>query len=368
MSVATKAAGLGAAAVVTGIVVLALVWVPPNERPTDGPADQQQLSGSLVAAGASSQQAAMQGWTAGFRSVAPGVTVDYDPIGSGGGRAQFLEGGVDLAGSDAPLEGDELTRADARCGGGGIVELPNYISPIAVVYRLEGVAELNLSPSTLAGIFDQRVTRWDDSAIRADNPTTELPDRSITPVNRSDESGTTENFTAYLAAAGGDAWPHEPSGAWPVSGGESAQGNAGVVAAVSGGDGTIGYADLSQARELGVARIEVAGAFVAPSADAAAAVVEDSAVLPGRSEHDLALELARGSAGPGQYPIVLVSYHVACLEYDDPGTAARVRAFLGYVISPAGQAAAAEVAGSAPLSDRLRARAQEAVDAIGAGR
>jgi phosphate transport system substrate-binding protein len=306
----------------------------------------------------------MQGWTAGYSAVQPGVTVDYDPVGSGGGREQFIAGGIGFAGSDAPLDEEELVPARERCGG-EVFELPNYISPIAVVHNVPGVADLALSPATLAGVFARQITSWDDPAIAADNPGVALPALAITPVNRSDESGTTENFTEYLAAAAGEAWPFEPDGEWPVAGGESAQGNSGVVAAVAGGAGTVGYADLSQAGELGVARIGVGEEFVAPTPEAAAAVVERSEPLPGRGPYDFALELERTTTESGSYPIVLVSYHLGCLAYEDAGTAELVADFMTYVTSEEGQAAAAEVAGSAPISDALREQARTAIDAIG---
>jgi phosphate transport system substrate-binding protein len=326
-----------------------------------------ELSGSLAGAGSSAMQAAMQGWTAGYSSVQPGVTVNYDPVGSGGGREQFIAGGTDFAGSDAALDEEELAAAQERCAGGEVFELPNYISPIAVIHNLEGVDELNLSPATLAGIFDQQITNWNDPAIAADNPGVTLPDLAITPVNRSDESGTTENFTEYLAAAAPEAWTHEPDGNWPVPGGEAAQGTSGVVSAVSGGNGTIGYADLSQAGDLGVASIGVGEEFVAPTPEAAAAVVENSERLEGRGEYDFAIEVARDTAESGNYPIVLVSYHIGCVQYDDQEIADLVADFMGYVISEEGQQAAAEASGSAPISDALREQAQTAVDAITAG-
>jgi phosphate transport system substrate-binding protein len=332
-----------------------------------GTGGSTELSGTLVGAGASSQQAAMQGWTAGYSGVQPGVTVNYDPVGSGGGREQFIAGGTDFAGSDAALDEEELAAAQERCAGGEVFELPNYISPIAVVHNIEGVDELNLSPEVVAGIFDQQITNWNDPAIAADNPGVTLPDLPITPVNRSDESGTTENFTEYLAAAAGEAWPHEADGNWPVAGGEAAQGTSGVVSAVSGGNGTIGYADLSQAGELGVANIGVGEEFVTPSPEAAAAVVENSERLEGRGQYDFAIELARDTAESGNYPIVLVSYHIGCITYDDSETAGLVADFMGYVVSEDGQQAAAEAAGSAPISDALREQAQTAVDAITAG-
>jgi phosphate transport system substrate-binding protein len=337
-----------------------------NETDTAGAGGDsgEQLSGGLVGAGASSQQAAMQGWEAGFNGLQPDVDFSYDPVGSGGGREQFLAGGTDFAGSDAPLDEEELAQAEERCGTSGVFELPNYISPIAVIYNLDGVDELDLSPETVAGIFDQKITTWNDPAIAADNPDAELPDTAITPVNRSDESGTTENFTEYLSAAAGQAWPHEADGVWPVEGGESAQGTSGVVAAVEAGAGAIGYADLSQAGDLGVANIGVGDEFVTPSPEAAAAVVENSEQVAGRGEYDFAIELNRDTTGSGEYPIVLVSYHLGCIEYDDQEKADLVKAFMAYVTSEDGQDAASEAAGSAPISDTLREQAQTAIEAI----
>jgi phosphate transport system substrate-binding protein len=301
---------------------------------------------------------------AGYSAVQPGVTVDYDPVGSGGGREQFLAGGIDFAGSDASLDEEELVTARERCGG-EVFDLPNYISPIAVVLNVPGVEDLALSPATLARVFARQISTWDDPAIAADNSGVAMPALAITPVNRSDGSGTTENFTEYLAAAAGEAWPFGPDGEWPVEGGESAQGNSGVVAAVAGGAGTVGYADLSHAGKLGVTRIGVGEEFVAPTPQAAAAVVERSEPLRGCGPYDFALELERTTAESGSYPIVLVSYHLGCLAYEDAPTAELVADFMTYVTNEEGQAAAAEVAGSAPISDALRGQARTAIDAIG---
>jgi phosphate transport system substrate-binding protein len=324
----------------------------------------EQLSGDLVGAGSSAQQAAMQAWQAGFNSAQPGVNFSYDPVGSGGGREQFLAGGVDFAGSDAALSDDELTSAGNRCGPGGVFELPNYISAIAVVYNLDGVDELNLAPATVAGIFSGAITTWNDPAIAADNPDATLPDLPITPVHRADDSGTTTNFTDYLSKTAGDVWTFEPDGEWPLSGGEAANGTSGVISAVGGGQGTVGYADESQAGDLGVASIKVGEEFIAPSPEAAAAVVANSETVAGRGEYDFAIEVNRATTSADEYPIVLVSYHIGCVEYDDQAKADLVKTFMNYVISEEGQNAAAEAAGSSPITDEARGRAQTAVDAI----
>jgi phosphate transport system substrate-binding protein len=331
---------------------------------SDTSSSAEQLEGTLNGAGSSAQQAAMQGWTAGFSGVQSGVTVNYDPVGSGGGREQFLAGGTDFAGSDSALDDEELASAEETCGTAGVFELPNYISAIAVVYNLEGVDDLNLSPATIAGIFNGSITTWNDPTIAAENPDAELPSTAITPVHRGDKSGTTKNFTDYLDKTAGDVWTGGAVDEWPISGGEAANGTSGVIASVGGGQGTIGYADESQAGELGIANIKVGEEFVAPSSEAAAAVVANSEPVEGRGEFDLAISVNRETTSADEYPIVLVSYHIGCVEYDDDAKADAVKAFETYVISEEGQQAAADAAGSAPISDEQREQAQTAVDAI----
>src|SRR4051794_4852432 len=326
----------------------------------------EQLSGTLNGAGSSAQQAAMQGWTAGFNTAQPQVTVNYDPVGSGGGREQFLSGGVDFAGSDAALSDGELTTATDRCGDRGVFEIPAYISAIAVVYNLPGVDDLNLSADTTAKIFSGSITTWNDPAIAEDNPDAQLPSTAITPVHRGDKSGTTKNFTDYLAKAAPSSWTAGAVDEWAGQGGEAANGTSGVISAVQAGEGAIGYADESQAGDLGIASIAVGSDFVQPSAAAAAKVVESSTVVSGRGEFDFAYDINRTTTSADEYPIVLVSYHIGCIRYDDQATAGLVKAFEGYVTSTDGQKAAADQAGSAPLSDTLRTQAQKAVDAIAA--
>ena len=331
-----------------------------------GDAGTSSLSGTLAGAGSSAQGAAMEGWIAGFQGQNPEVTVNYDPSGSGAGREQFLAGGVDFAGSDAALDEEELAQAAERCGEGGLVEVPLYISPIAVAFNLPGIESLNLQPETLAGIFAQKITKWNAPEIAADNPDVQLPDLAITPVNRSDKSGTTENFAEYLAAAAPQVWTFEPSGDWPVPGGEAGQGTSGVIQATTAAEGAITYADASQVGELGTVAVGVGEEFVEYSPEAAAAVVANSPRVEGRPEGSLALELNRETTESGNYPIVLVSYQLACTTYDDAAKAELVKGFLSYIASEEGQAAAEESAGSAPISDELRQDATAVIDGIGA--
>ncbi len=309
----------------------------------------------------------MSAWIAGFSSVAPDASAHYDPTGSGAGRTQFTAGAVQFAGTDAVLDEEELPAAQQVCGGpDNVIQMPLYISPIAVIFNLEGIDSLQMTPSTIARIFNRQITTWNDPAIAADNPGVRLPATPITPVNRADESGTTESFTEYLAAAAGPDWPHEPDGNWPVLGGEAAQGTSGLVGAVQSGQGTIGYADESQAGELGQVRVRVGREYVGATAEAAAAVVEAASAVEGQGRYNFAVELHRDTTASGAYPIVLVSYTVACTRYQDAAVADTVRAFLTYIASPEGQQAARQNAGNAPISDSQRSTFQPAIDAIAA--
>jgi phosphate transport system substrate-binding protein len=342
----------------------------PNEATTagGGAAGGGDLSGSIAGAGSSAQAAAQEAWTAGFQQANSGATISYDPVGSGGGREQFISGGVEFAGSDAALDESELPDAQKRCGGvDNVVELPVYVSPIAVIYNLPGVDKLQLSPATTAKIFAQKIKNWNDPAIKADNPDVDLPDTAITPVNRSDESGTTENFTDWLSQAAASDWSYEVSGDWPVKGGEAAEGTSGVVDAVKNGEGTVGYADASQAGELGKAAIEVGSDYVEPSAEAAAEVFSESKRDEHSGQNAFAYTINRQPTKAGVYPVVLVSYELACTQYDDASKAALVKGYLSYMVSPEGQQAAASNAGSAPLSPEVTDLITPAVEAIGAG-
>jgi phosphate transport system substrate-binding protein len=327
------------------------------------------LSGTLAGAGASSQEKAMSGWLAGFQEQNPDVQVSYDPTGSGTGREMFLNEAVLFGGSDSAFKPEEVEAAKERCFGGEVVELPLYISPIAVAYNLPGIGaeNLNLTPETLAKIFNGEITKWNDPAIAETNDGVELPDTDIVPVHRSDDSGTTENFTEYLAEASGGAWPHEASETWPVEGGQSGAQTSGVVQTLQSAEGTIAYLDASQVPEgFGTVAVKVGEEFVPFSPEAAAAVVDASPATDDATDLRLTVDLARDTQESGSYPIVLVSYSFACSTYDSEQDAENVKALLTYIASEEGQERAADpsVAGSAPISDTLREEVTAAIEKI----
>lgn len=334
-----------------------------------GGAPASEVSGEIAGAGSTAQEAAQKAWIAEFENANGGATISYDGVGSGGGREKFIAGGVAYAGSDTPLSESEgeLGKAVKRCEPGELVEVPDYISPIAIIYNLPGVEELKLEPETLAMIFNQEIENWNDPAIEKENPGVELPETRIVPVNRSDESGTTENFTDYLSKVAPSVWTHEVSGEWPVKGGEAASGTSGVVEAVAAGEGAIGYADASQAGELGKALIKVGSSWAEPSAEAAAKVLDlskEDPELEQGSKNVIAFEIDRKTEAGGVYPIILVSSLIGCTKYKSASEAALVKGFFEYAISPEGQALAEEQAGSAPLSAALTKKVEAAVGSI----
>jgi phosphate transport system substrate-binding protein len=356
-----RIAAPGAAALALGLAVSACG--AGNE--SNGGSDSS-LSGTLKGAGSSAQEAAMKAWRAGFQTDNPDVTVNYDPSGSGAGVEQFNAGALDFAGSDSALDPTkgEVDAAKQRCGANAL-EVPDYVSPIAVIYNVKGVDKLQLSAKTVSAIFDGKIKKWNDAAIKAENPDATLPSTAITPVHRSDESGTTKNFTDYLSQAGEGAWTYPADKVWPISSGEAASGTSGVVAAVKAGDGSVGYADESQAGDLSVASIKVGDAYVAPSADGAAKALEVSPLDDSRTDGDLAVKVDRTTTEAGAYPLMLTSYLIACPTYDKD-KAAMVKGFLKYVISTDGQQEAADNAGSAPLPATLQQKAEQIIDSISA--
>lgn len=331
---------------------------------SDGGGATGALSGQLAGAGASSQEAAQGAWTQNFIAKNPEAQVTYDSVGSGKGREQFLSGGVQFAGSDDAMKPEELEKVSETCQGGSAIDIPAYISPIAVVYKLDGVKDLQLSPATLAGIFSGQITSWDDPKIAADNPGATLPAKPIVPVHRSDKSGTTGNFTDYLSQTAPEAWTAGKVEEWPTDGGQSGDGTSGLISTVEGGDGTIGYADASKAGNLGVAKLKVGEEYVAPSSDAAAKAVESSPREEGREANDIVVKIDRTQTESGTYPLVLVSYLITCDTYKDQATADLVKGYASYVVSEEGQKAGEEAAGSAPLTQGLRDDAKKSLDAI----
>jgi phosphate transport system substrate-binding protein len=362
-------AGLAIGTALTAMI--ALSSCASNEPPassgggSSSSSGSASLSGTLNGVGSSAQSNAQTAWTKGFQTSNSGVTINYDPQGSGAGREAFIGGGADFAGSDSALKSEELSQTFSLCKSGTKgIDIPVYVSPVALVYNLDGVDTLNLDASTIAKIFSGKITKWNDAAIAKLNKDAKLPSTNITPVYRSDASGTTTNFTDYLHTAAPSDWTKDPGDAFPYKTGEGAAKGSGIVAAVTAGKGSIGYVDNSSAGDLKVAGIAVGSDFVKPSAEVASAAAEAATVDTSREKNDTVVAINRKPTDAKQYPITLVSYLIACQTYNDSTKGALVAAYAKYITSDAGQQAAADSAKSAPLTGKIASDAQAAAATI----
>jgi phosphate transport system substrate-binding protein len=356
--------------VLPGVVALALASLAacgdnngsPSADPSSGTGSA--LSGTLSAGGSSAQGVAQTQWITDFQKAHSGVTVTYNPVGSGSGVTSFTSGTYPFAGSDAFLSSDQYGPAKKHCGADPI-EVPDYIDPVAVVFNLPSISKLNMSGKVIAEIFDGTITKWNDKAIAALNPGVKLPATTIQPVHRSDDSGTTDNFTDYLAQASDGAWKSPASETWPTTKGLNGDGTSGVVTAAKGATGSIAYIDASQAGGFGVVSVQVGKTFVAPDAAKAANDLAASKLDPAAKSDQMIYDINRTTTDPSMYPILLTSYLVACQHYGNANTAALVKSYLTYVVSQAGQQSGSQASGAAPLTPALSRKATAILAKIG---
>jgi phosphate transport system substrate-binding protein len=302
------------------------------------------VSGSISGAGSTFVQTIVQQWIKDYAAACPGATVNYQGVGSGAGIQQFIAGTVDFAGSDVALKPEEETGAKS----GPVLQIPWSAGGIAVEYNLSGVKDLKLSPETVAGIFAGKITKWDDAAIKADNSGASLPSTGIQVVHRSDGSGTTAAFTAFLKAKAPSVWTAGSGKDVPWPTGQGAKGSDGVTGAVKQTSGAIGYSEVSFAKGagLGIAQVKnSAGSFVGPEGKAVAAALA--------SEMD-----------PGAYPISTKTLVIVPNKPTDAAKAKLLRAFILYAVTT-GQNAADSLY-YAPLPTSLQDQAKTAAESIGA--
>jgi phosphate transport system substrate-binding protein len=342
------------------LAALALTGCGGNDK-GNGPAangnaaasDYANLSGELKASGASFPDAYYQEVISAFKAEASKATINYNATGSGTGKKQFGQGLVDFAGTDSLVKDSDGVAA------GGFLYVPTVAAPITVSYNVQGVDKLQLSPDTLAKIFQTEIKTWNDPAIAADNPGANLPNTPITVAHRSDGSGTTSNFTKYLAAAA-KGWKlgSGDTVAWPAStqGGEK---NTGVAQIVKQTNGGIGYVDLSDAKASGLKFAAIKnkdGQFIEPNLEGTTAGLEGAEVKEDLSYNPL------NAAGAKAYPITAPTYIIVKTKYDDPNKAALVKGFLKFLLTD-GQDMAQEV-DFAPLPSALKDKALAQVDKV----
>jgi phosphate transport system substrate-binding protein len=321
------------------------------------------FSGSLNGEGSTAQKNAIEAAIKAYQTACSDATINYNATGSGAGIKQFTGKQVDFAGSDSALKTDEATAAKTACGSEAW-NLPMVAGPIAIAYNVKGVSNLVLNADVAAKIFNGVVTTWNDPAIAALNSGATLPASPIKVFFRSDDSGTTENFTNYLKAAAPAAWTAAPAKKWTGKG-EGKEKSAGVSSAVASTDGGITYTEWSYATQnkLAIAKIDTgSGTPVELTGETAGKMVAGAKQVG--TGNDLSLKLDYATKAAGTYPIVLVTYNIVCSKYADPAKGKAVKGFLGSFASDATQSGLEEL-GYAPLPKEVQTKVVAAVGAVG---
>lgn len=319
---------------------------------------------TLSAEGSTAQQNAIAVFNQVWGQKCPGKNLSYNPTGSGAGVNQFIAGQVDFAGSDSPLSKDQPAEAAKRCADNPAWNLPLVFGPVALAYNLPGVDSVAVNGDVLAKIFTGAITTWNDPAIAALNSGVTLPDTKITPIYRSDSSGTTDNFQKYLSTAAPQSWTKGAGKEFQGGAGEGAQKSAGIVQAVQATPGAIGYVEKGFASQanLPMAAIDTGSGAVALTDETAATAIAGAKFAADGNDLALDLDSIYGTTAPGAYPLVLATYEIVCSKGYDAETAAAVKSFLS-VAANDGQAGLSE-AGYIALPDAFKTRLLTAVAAI----
>jgi phosphate transport system substrate-binding protein len=332
-------------------------------NPAAGSTKVSCASGDLKGAGSTFQKNIVAEWIKDYTAACKGATLDYQGIGSGAGIKQFGEGTIDFAGSDSTMKDDEQAAADKTCGSPAL-HLPITAGGIAIAYNLKDVKDLQLSPATIAGIFTGAITKWDDAAVKADNPGAALPSVAITAVHRDDSSGTTGVFSKYLSKTAGAGWTlgEGKELKWPAAIQGAAKSD-GVAQAVAASEGGVTYVEDSFVSSAGLQSAKVknaAGEFTGLETASVTAALA-GATLPA-SGNDLKVDYDFAKATPGAYPITALSYEIVCSKGKDAAKQALVKSFLTYAVTT-GQATAGDT-GFAPLPASVVTRVQAAIAAL----
>jgi phosphate transport system substrate-binding protein len=315
---------------------------------------------SLRGAGASFPNPLYQKWLSEYGKAHPDIRIDYQSIGSGGGIKQIKEQTIDFGASDAPMKDDDMKGAPE------ILHIPTVLGAVVLTYNLQGVSQpLRFSPEVVADIYLGKLKRWDDERIKADNPGVSLPAADITPVYRSDGSGTSAVFTDYLSKVSAEWKTGVGTGTspkWPT--GLGAKGNEGVTGQVKQTPNTVGYVELAYAvqNKLPVALIKNAsGNFVEPSLEAVtAAAAESLATTP----EDLRVSITN-AGGAAAYPVSSYTYILAYKDQKDAAKGKALVEFLWWGVHD-GERFAKELQ-YAPLPPDIVKRAEAKINSITSG-
>ncbi len=292
-----------------------------------------------------------------FKSVQSGMTVNYSGVGSGTGRSNLAAGTTNFGGSDSKIPAAE----ESSFSGKTVLYFPVVIGPITVSYNLSGLSKpLQLSAPVIAGIFEAKITTWNNSMITAENPGVTLPSTTITICRRSDSSGTTQNFSEFLVKGAPSVWTLGSSSTikWPAAS-RGGMGNGGVASCIKSASGAVGYVDYADAKAAGLSFASVknsAGNYIAPSPTSATAAADAATIAPNLTFS------AIWSSGAQAYPITYQSWDLVFATQPNANDAAMLQAYIGYLIGP-GQALLPAL-GYAPLPAGLDSMAKAQLSKI----
>jgi phosphate transport system substrate-binding protein len=297
---------------------------------------------NITAAGATFPYPIYNKWFTEYAQAHPGVHINYQSIGSGGGIKQVTEGTVDFGASDGPMNDQQLADAKVK-----VMHIPTVLGAVVPIYNLPGVnKEINFAPDVIADIYLGKITSWTDARIAKDNPGVKFPNESILPVYRSDGSGTTYIFSDFLSKIS-PAWAAGPSKGtalkWPVGIGQ--KGSEGVSGMVRQTPGAFGYVELIYATQnkiqYGLVR-NAAGKFVKATPEGATAAAAASKSMPA----DFRVSITN-APGADSYPIASFTWLLIPTHFNDPAKGKAVGDFLQWMLQHGELEAAAM--GYAPL-------------------
>lgn len=309
-----------------------------GSSPTAAGGEITCANGTLAGQGSSAQNAAITKFVKDFQTkCGSGTNISYNATGSGPGVTAFVQKQADWAGSDYPLNADQQKQADQRCGGKA-VSVGTIPGAIAVMYNVPNVDKLSLSASTLGKIFNGKITKWNDDAIKTDNPGVTLPDLAIQAFHRSDASGTSFNFSNYLNKTAPSDFSAAANKQWPGTGGQAAQGSKGVAQAVQSTAGAIGYAEVSYATQNSLKTAAIGnkdGKFVPVSIANASKFIAKAQVDTADGNYKFNFDYTY--AADDAYPAVLVTYEIVCSTGNSSDKLPVLKNFLQYTAGSAAQ-------------------------------
>ena len=306
----------------------------------------------INAAGATFPYPIYSKWFAEYAQQHPGVQINYQSIGSGGGIRQVTEGTVDFGASDMPMTDAMLAQSKVK-----LMHVPTVLGAVVPVYNLPGIGtDLKFAPDVLADIYLGKISNWNDARIAKDNPDVKLPNQEIYVVHRSDGSGTTFIFTDYLSKVSPD-WKNNVGSnsavSWPK--GIGGKGNEGVAGLVRQMPGSIGYVELIYALQNKISYGYIrnsAGTWLKASIEG----VTDAAATVKTMPADFRVSITN-APGKDAYPIASFTYLLIPTHPTDAAKAKIIKDFLNWMLSQGeGQVSALDYAPlPGAVADKVRA-------------